>query len=108
MKLPTEVFGEVVVVHAPEALGAARDNGLAAYVASLKRPNVVFDLDPAENLDSRGMTALLDLQDELRGAGGEARLATTNPIHRKVLEITRLDQQLEVFDSVVDAVKSFR
>jgi anti-sigma B factor antagonist len=107
MNLPTEVFGKVVVVHAPEALGAERDDGLAAYVSSLGRPSVVLDLDATESFDSRGLVTLLDLQDQLRGAGGDAKLATTNPVHRKVLEITRLDQQLDVFDSVVDAVKSF-
>jgi hypothetical protein len=35
------------------------------------------------------------------------KIASRNPLNRKVLEITRLDQQLEVFDSVLDAVKSF-
>jgi hypothetical protein len=29
-------------------------------------------------------------------------------VNRKILEITRLDEQLDVFDSVIDAVKSFR
>jgi anti-anti-sigma regulatory factor len=41
-------------------------------------------------------------------AQGDLKIATSNPINRKILELTRLDQQLEVFDSVVDAVKSFR
>ena len=40
--------------------------------------------------------------------GGDVKIATTNAINRKILEITRLDQQLEVFDSVIDAVKSFQ
>ena len=39
--------------------------------------------------------------------GGEVKIATTNSANRKILEITRLDQHLEVFDSVIDAVKSF-
>jgi anti-sigma B factor antagonist len=107
MNLPTEIFGDVVVVHTPEELGAEQGDGFTAYVSSLARPSVVLDLDATEDLDSRGMTALLNVQDELRGASGEAKIATTNAIHRKILEITRLDQQFEVFESVVDAVKSF-
>jgi hypothetical protein len=34
-------------------------------------------------------------------------LIAGNAVNRKILDITRLDQQLEVFESVIDAVKSF-
>ena len=37
--------------------------------------------------------------------GGEVKIATTNAANRKILEITRLDRQLEVFQSVIDAVQ---
>jgi len=59
-------------------------------------------------INSRGLTSLLDGQDRLREEDGELKIATTNATNRKILEITRLDQQLEVFDSVIDAVKSFQ
>ena len=108
MTLPTEIFGDVIVVHIPEELGADQGDGLSAFVSALERPDVVFDLDATETLDSEGLTVLLNVQDQLRDASGEAKIATTNPSNRKILEITRLDQQLEVFDSVVEAVKSFR
>jgi anti-anti-sigma regulatory factor len=35
------------------------------------------------------------------------KIAVANPANRKILEITRLDQQIEVFESVVEAVRSF-
>ena len=38
---------------------------------------------------------------------GDLKIAASNLANRKILEITRLDQQLEVFDTVIDAVKSF-
>ena len=107
MNLPTEIFDNVIVVHTPEEFGADQCDGFVAYVSSLERPNVVLDLDATETLDSKGLAALLNVQDELRDASGEAKIATTNASNRKILEITRLDQQLEVFDSVVEAVKSF-
>ena len=107
MNLPTEIFGDVIVVHTPEELGADQCDGFEAYVSSLERPSVVLDLDATETIDSKGLAALLNVQDQLREASGEAKIATTNATNRKILEITRLDQQLEVFDSVVDAVKSF-
>jgi anti-anti-sigma factor len=108
MNLPTEIFGSVAVVHAPEELGADQVGPFQSFLGGLAQSAIVLDLDGNELLDSAGLTALLDLQDRLRIAQGDLKIATTNPINRKILEITRTDQQLEVFDSVVDAVKSFR
>lgn len=39
---------------------------------------------------------------------GDVKISTSNNANRKILEITRLDQHLEVFDSVIDAVRSFQ
>ena len=108
MNLPTEIFGEVIVVHAPEELGADQAENFEAFIVGLDRRQVVLDLDGAESLDSAGLASLWNSRDSLRELGGDVKLATTNATNRKVLEITRLDRHLEVFDSVIDAVKSFR
>ena len=108
MNLPTEIFGNVTVVHAPEELGADQADGFRTFLSSLERRSVVLDLNDSESLDSAGLTAILDAQDRLRGQGGEVKVATGNATNRKVLEITRLDQQLEVFESVIEAVKSYQ
>ncbi|NUQ65001.1 MAG: STAS domain-containing protein [Pirellulales bacterium] len=108
MNLPTEIFGDVIVVHTPDEFGPDQGEQFAPYVARLERRNVVVDLDNTEMLDSGALTALLDAQDALRGEAGQVKIAASNSVNRKILEITRLDQRLEVFDSVVDAVKSFR
>lgn len=105
---PTEIFGDVIVAHTPDEFGGEQGEQFASSASHLERRNVVADLDSTEMLDSAGLSALLDAQQQLRDAGGELKIATTNPANRKILEMTRLDQQLEVFDSVVDAVKSFR
>ncbi|MCL6503571.1 MAG: STAS domain-containing protein [Pirellulales bacterium] len=107
MNLPTEVFGEVVVVHSPEELGGEQAERFEEFLLGQERKRVVLDLDGTEMLDSLGLTALLNVQEALRALGGELKLATANASNRKILEITRLDRQLEVFESVVDAVKSF-
>ena len=108
MKLPAEIFGNVIVVHTPEELGADQRAGFESYMATLDRDNVVLDLDSTEVLDSVGLEAMLNLHDKLRGVSGDVKIATTNHSNRKIFEITRLDHQLEVFGSVVDAVKSFQ
>lgn len=108
MNLQTEIFGDVIVAHTPEELGADQCDGFEGQIVSLDRHNVVLDMDATETIDSKGLTALLDVQDKLRDMNGEAKIATANLTNRKIFELTRLDQQLEVFDSVVDAVKSFQ
>jgi anti-sigma B factor antagonist len=107
MKLPIEIFGDVIVAHTPEELGAEQAEEFEEYLPSLERDNIVLDIDNTETLDSKGLAAILTAQDTLRDKGGEVKIAATNLINRKIFEITRLDEQLEVYSSVVDAVKSF-
>ena len=53
------------------------------------------------------LEALLNAQEALRALHGDLKISTSNSANRKILEITRLDQQLEVFETMIDAVKSF-
>lgn len=108
MNLPTEIFGDVIVVHTPQEVGCEQSDELEAYLGNLERTNLVVDLDGTEQIDSRGLTALLNAQDKLRELDGDIKIATANANNRKIFEITRLDKNMEVFDSVVDAVRSFR
>jgi anti-anti-sigma factor len=107
MNLATEVFGDVVVVHAPDELNEDRAPAFEHFLGSLALARVIVDLDNSESIDSAGLEVLLDSQDGMRRRGGELKLVANNHVNRKILELTRLDQQLEVFDSVIDAVKSF-
>ena len=107
MKLPTEIFGEIVVVHTPEELGADNALQLEKFLTSQERNQVIVDLDGSETIDSGGLEALLNAQEALRALQGDLKIATSNAANRKILEITRLDEQLEVFETVIDAVKSF-
>ena len=106
MSLPTEIFGDVIVVHTPDELGSEQADGFEAFVPRLERQRVVLDMDGTEMLDSRGLTAILEVQDQLREQGGDLRIATTNATNRKIFDIPRLDHHLEIFESVIDAVKS--
>lgn len=107
MNLTTEVFGEVVVVHTPEELGTEQAEGFNQFVRALDKSNVIVDLDGTESIDSRGLESLVDALEFLRAEGGDLKVTTTNIVNRKILEITRLDHQVEVHDSVIEAVKSF-
>jgi anti-anti-sigma factor len=107
MKLPTEIFGDVVVVHAPEELSGDNADNLVRCLTTLERSQVILDLDGTESFDSSGLAALLEAQEALRQNDGDLKISTANNVNRKILEITRLDQHLNVFDSVIDAVRNF-
>ena len=107
MKLPSEVFGEVVVVHTPKEVHDDNADLLENFLTTLDQVKVVVDLDGTEAIDSEGLSMLLNVQETLQGREGQVKVCTTNFSNRKILEITRLDEHLEVYDSVIDAVKSF-
>jgi anti-anti-sigma factor len=107
MQLTTETFRDVLVAHAPDELNHERAEQFVDFVTGLVPRNVVMDLDGTEMLDSSGLEALLNAQRGLREDGGELKISTTNATNRKILEITRLDQEFEVYESVIDAVKSY-
>src|SRR5687767_7070728 len=107
MNLPTEIFGDVLVVHAPEELNEEQSERFQQFVLSQERMKVIVDLDSVETLDSSGLAALLEIQGTLQQSRGDVKLIVANSVNRKILEITRLDQHLEVFDSVIEAVKSY-
>lgn len=107
MNLPTEIFGDVIVVHTPSEITPGDSPELLRTLTSYEQANVIVDLDGTEMITSEGLTALLDAQTELRDRDGNLKITTTNAVNRKILEITRLDHQLEVFESVIDAVRGY-
>lgn len=110
MAISTETFGRVLVAHTPEELNedSARElmNTLESPVAH-GTVCVVAQMDRTETLDSAGLTALLDLRDELRQHGGNLKICSLTETGQKIFELTRLDDHLDTFDSVIDAVASF-
>lgn len=108
MNLTTEIFGNCMVVHAPQDLGREQADRFKNFLHSLERSQIVLDIDDVEQIDSAGLTALVETQEHLRAIGGDLKIATDSAVNRKILEITRIDRQLELFDSVIDAVKSYR
>ncbi|MCA9270646.1 MAG: STAS domain-containing protein [Planctomycetales bacterium] len=107
LNLPTEIFGDTIVVHAPDELAEEQADEFVAYVTALERSNVIVDLDATESLDSKGLEAIMESREVLHDLQGDLKIATTSKVNRKILEITRLDRQVEIFESVIDAVKSF-
>ena len=107
MNLPSEIFGDVIVVHTPDELSVENGEELEDFLTTLERSSVIIDMDGTEMIDSGGLEAILKSMDSLRIMGGDLKVATDNAINRKIFEITRLDQQIDVHANVLEAVKSF-
>ncbi len=105
--LPTELFGDVLVIHTPDELSDDQINRFVRFVDEREQRKIVLDMNLTELVDSEGLTAILDCQNKVRERHGDLKIASTHTINRKILEMTRLDEQLEVYDSVVDAVNSY-
>ena len=73
MQILTETFGDVLVAHAPDDLTDDAAQLLANTVgrsADAGQVKVVLQMDRSDGFDSAGLTALRDLHDRLREAGG--------------------------------------
>lgn len=111
MQILTETFGDVLVAHAPDEF---TDDAAHLLVNTVKRATesgqkrVVLQLDRSDVFDSTALGTLLDLQDHVRSLGGGMKICGLTETGRKIFEVTRLDRWLDSFDSVIDAVGSFR
>lgn len=111
MQITTETFGDVVVVHTPDDLMEEASRLLSDAIESHLRKgssSIVLQMDRTDGYDSIGLSSLLDLQDQARQAGGSVKISGLPDLGRKIFEITRLDQRFDLFESVIDAVASFR
>ena len=69
-----------------------------------KYGDVVLLLDTVEFIDSSGLGALMRLMQAARAKGGDVKLTGIPPKIRKVLELTHLLPQFEVYDSIEEAI----
>jgi len=66
--------------------------------------DVVLQLDMVEFIDSSGLGAMMRLMQSARAKGGDVKLSGVPPKIRKVLELTHLLQQFELYDSIEEAI----
>lgn len=74
-------------------------------VRSLGR--LVVDGSAMPFIDSRGLEALLDVNDRLAEGGAALKLCGLGEVVREALDLTDLASSFELFDDVGSAVRSF-
>jgi anti-sigma B factor antagonist len=105
-----ETSRPVVVKRMPERLNLRQARLFHAEVAPLlnsDRPQIVFDMSQVRQLDVAGVEMLLHCMADAMKRDGDLKLCTLSPQAAVVLELTRTDRLFEIYDSAVDAVRSF-
>ena len=71
------------------------------------RPMAILNMENIPLIDSAALEALLDVAERFERIGGGFKLAQPSPICHDVLRMTGLDQKIEVYQQLPDAVGSF-
>lgn len=74
---------------------------------SIDRPQLVFDLSEVLQLDAAGVEMLLRCMSEAHKRDGDLKLASLSQQAAVVLELTRTERLFEIYETSVDAVRSF-
>jgi anti-sigma B factor antagonist len=111
LRVDVAARGDIRVVTLAGRLDQTFEELLARTFAKLveqEQVRVIVDLRDLNFLNSRGVSAFIAAVDELRGAGGDLKLAGAPAQSRLVLERLGVDQILQQFDSVDQAVDAFQ
>lgn len=105
-----ELYGSTLVL---KTKGEVTEETLAAFKEEVQHHlagsdvrDLVLDLAQVTYVDSVALEYVLTLQDMLAERLGQVRLAGADENVRKILEMTRLDEDFEMYEEVAAAVKA--
>jgi len=67
---------------------------------------LIVDCAGLTSVDSTGLESLAELSRRCQSRGGMLKLCRPDAVLRKILEMTRLERQFELFDDVEAAIRS--
>ena len=111
MKVESQKVG-TVDVYAP--IGALADEEAESFSEMLKARldeqslRLVVSLSEVPYLDSIALEGLLDAAEQSHRRNAQLKLMSVPPTCREILELTGLSKHFQIFETVEDAVKSFR
>lgn len=110
MKTEVRYEGALTVVAVSESVDALTAPDLTRLLSEQiagGHCNLVVDLTRVEFMSSAGLRTLLGGVKEARTAGGDLRIASTNPGIDKVLKMSGFNNVAKVFTSSGEALASF-
>lgn len=110
MKINIQSYNDVIVVEMQgelivEYLQQFKDT--IAEIMPEKPSGIVLDMTNVGFVDSQGLEHLLSLRDDCNKSNCQLKLAGLDENCKKILEITRLQLQLDTYEELAEAVKSF-
>ncbi len=112
MQIKEQMHGDVAVIALKgKLMGGPETLAIHDKVKELvgkKINKVVIDLGQVKWMNSSGLGALMGSITTLRNAGGELKLARVTQKVQSLFMITKLITIFETFDSVEEAVSSFK
>ena len=80
---------------------------LAGLIDSAPRPKLLISFSNVDHLSSAALGTLITINNKVRNAGGQLRLADIDPQIYEVFVITKLNKLFEIHPTAADALKSF-
>ncbi len=110
MKINTQSYNDVIVVEMQGELIVEYLQQFKDAIAEImpdKPTGIVLDMTNVGFIDSQALEYLLLLRDDCHEANCQLKLAGLDENCEKILEITRLQLQLDTYEELAEAVKSF-
>ncbi|MFP3936805.1 MAG: STAS domain-containing protein [Phycisphaerae bacterium] len=109
MNITAETHGHAVILNLEGELNedslSAFDVAVGHYFSGREAVDLVLNLSKVPFVDSAALERLLELQETLSAELGWLKLVKCNDNVRQILELTRLDSTLSIFEDVPEAVK---
>ena len=110
MKVKVQDYNDVTVIEMQGDLDSEAaelfEKNIADIIAQ-EKSNIVLDMSGVGFIDSRGLSVLLWVRDYCIQNRRELRLAGLDENCKRILTITRLDNEFDLYSELAGAVKSF-
>lgn len=80
---------------------------ISSLIEAEPGPRLLISFANVDHLSSAALGTLITINNKIRAAGGQLRLADIDPQIYEVFVITRLNKLFEIHQTSADAVKSF-
>ena len=110
MNISCEEYDQIAVVNIDGELSQdtveAFNNAVQQSLRD-EHTDFVVNFEKVNLIDSQGLEALLCLKDQCQEKQGSVKLAGLDETSAQILNMTRIDQAFDIYNELIEAVKSF-